>query len=1092
MFLFLCRWECFLEGFRAAPSRLLLLAGLFLAAAGASAQTLLLRFPDIHGDRVAFTYGGDLWTAPAAGGVAAHLTTHPGLELFPKFSPDGRWIAFTGQYDGDEQVYVIPSGGGVPRQLTFYPAAILDPGNGYDNQVMGWTPDGASILFWSTREADGVTSAGALYTVGLEGGAARKLPIPAAGAGCFAPDGKALVYAPVARDFSGWKRYQGGQAQGLYLFDLATRRQKRVAYSLRTEQDPMWIGDRIYFTSDRDGTLNLYSTDPATDHLKQLTFSRQWDARWASSDHAARIVYELRGGLHVFDLRSGKDQPIAITVPTDGGASRPTRIRAEVESWSLSPKGERALFVARGDVFTVPIEAGPVRDLTRGSAAHDKLACWSPDGRSIAFVSDRSGEEQIYVEDQEGKGPPVALTTTLKAFIRALAWAPDSQRLALADQEGRVYVLGVADRKLAQVAWERDGADPALAWSPDSRFLALTLSHANGLPGVAVWSTADGVLRRITSDLFPATQPAWDPRGRYLYLFSRRDYACRISSVEFDFTAQNLQGIFALALRKDVPHPFPPESDEVTVGDGEAPKVRPPAPGPLRIDWDGLEQRAVRVPVAPGSLERLVALEDRLLYGRSAPQPLGDDSSGQTLCVLDLGKRKETVLAENVQGWTCSQDGGWVLFRQHGAYVLMASVPDAPKRPVSVRDLWVDSVPAREWAEIFEEVWRRYRDFFYARNMHGYDWQALGDKYRPLLKYVTHRSDLTYVLTELVGELNVGHAFLGGGDYFEPDRPKVGLPGARLELDPAARRYRIARIYRGHNQEPRYRSPLTEVGVDAREGDYILAIDGSELRGSDDPYRLLRYKTNPVTLTLNASPDFKGARQVTYVPVESEAALRYLDFVLRSRDRVEQLSGGRVGYLHLPDMSSWGLEEFVKWYYPQIRKEGLVVDVRANSGGNVSELILERLGRKLMGAGFGRSERAETYPDTVFLGPMACLVNESTASDGEIFAYHFRGQGLGPLVGRRTWGGVVGFTDPGPLLDGGYVVVPEQGSTNRAGDWIIEGEGVHPDVVVENDPRSLLEGRDPQLDRGVQEVLRQLAEHSPRLPRRPADPVKTP
>jgi len=412
---------------------------------------------------------------------------------------------------------------------------------------------------------------------------------------------------------------------------------------------------------------------------------------------------------------------------------------------------------------------------------------------------------------------------------------------------------------------------------------------------------------------------------------------------------------------------------------------------------------------------------------------------------------------------------------------------------VSTRELMVDSVPAEEWAEIFREVWRRYRDFFYARNMHGYDWKALGDQYRPLLKYVTHRSDLTYVLSELVGELDVGHAFLGGGDFFQPARPKVGLPGARLELDEASRRYRINRIYRGQNEEPRYRSPLTEVGVDAREGDFVLAIDGEELKGSDDPYRMLRYKTGPVTLTLNGAPSFEGARQVTYSPIDSEVNLRYLDFVLRSRERVEQLSGGRVGYLHLPDMSAWGLAEFMKCYYPQIRKDGLVVDVRANSGGNASEMILERLGRRLLGTDFSAvAERTGTYPDTVFLGPMACLISATTESDGEIFAHHFRTLGLGPLIGVRTWGGVVGLSNAGPLLDGGYVGVPGEGTASRTGEWIIEGEGVHPDVELEDDPRSMLAGRDVQLDRAVEEVLRRLAEHPARLPRRPADPVKTP
>jgi tricorn protease len=1076
-------------------ARRVVLAGALLVAAGAArAQTRLLRFPDIHGDLVAFTYGGNIWTAPAGGGVASHITTHPGLELFPKFSPDGRWIAFTGQYDGDEQVYVIPATGGIPRQLTFYPAfGPLNPWAGYDNQVLGWTPDGKSVLFRSMRDADGVLSDGALYTVGLDGGPSRKLPIPAAGAGAFSLDGRTLAYEPVARDFSNWKRYRGGQAQGLYLFDLATRKPKPVVQSWRSERDPMWIGNRLCFTSDRDGTQNLYSADPAQDQVRQLTFSRKWDVRWPSTDHTGRIVYEMTGGLHVFSVREGKDRAIAITVPTDGGASRPARIPAEVEEYSLSPKGERALFVARGDVFTAPIQVGPVRNLTRNSGAHAKLARWSPDGRTVAFVSDLSGEEQVYLVDQEGKGRPVPLTTTLKVFLRSLTWAPDGKHLALGDKDGRIFVLGVADHNLVQVAKDINDGGVYLAWSPDGQYLALTLSHANGVDGLNIWSLADGRLHPVTSDLFEIMAPAWDPQGRYLYFLSRRDYAAQLSTVEFDFATADNIGIYAMALARDVPHPFPPESNEVTLAG--VPDTAPPAKAPpLRIDWDGLDQRVVRVPVTPGNLSQLEAAGDQLLYARTAPQPFESEAPvRQTLCLFDLKKRQESVLAEDVQGWTASADRSEVLVRQQDAYSLMATRPGSARQPVSTSELRVDSVPTEEWAEIFEEVWRRYRDFFYARNMHGYDWKALGDQYRPLLKYVIHRSDLTYVLSEMVGELNVGHAFLGAGDFYQPVRPKVGLPGAQLELDERSQRYRIARIYRGQNEEPRYRSPLTEVGVDAREGDYVLAIDGAELKGTDDPYRLLRNKTNPVTLTLNSVPAEAGARQVTYTPIDSEINLRYLDFVLRARARVEQLSGGRVGYVHLPDMGSWGLSEFIKWYYPQIRKEGLVVDVRANSGGTVSELILERLGRKLLGTNFNAvAERPSTYPDTVFLGPMACLISATTESDGEIFAYHFRSMGLGPLIGMRTWGGAVGFTSAGPLKDGGFVGVPVEGTASRGGEWIIEGEGVHPDVEVEDDPRSMLAGRDLQLDRAVAEVLRRLAEHPARLPKRPADPVKTP
>lgn len=1100
------------------PGRPLLLSRLALCLAlpaALSAQTKLLRFPDIHGDQVVFTHGGDLWSAPATGGTATRLTAHPGLEVFAKFSPDGKWIAFTGQYDGDEQVYVMPSTGGVPRQLTFDPAAgPLPPRGGYDHQVVGWTPDGSSVVFRAAGDADGVLSRTALYTVSLKGGLPKKLPMPTAGPGSFSPDGKRLAYTPMFRDFRHWKRYEGGWAQELYIFDLATKQQKKVASSKRTERDPMWIGDKVYFASDRDGKLNLYAVDPATDAVKQLTFQKTWDVRWPSSDERSRIVYELNGELHVFHVQDGRDQALAITVPSDGGASRPSRIAVErnIEGFALSPKGERALFVARGEVFTAPIEKGPVRNLTNSSGAHDRQARWSPDGKKVAFISDMSGEDQVYLVPQDGKGRPEALTSGLVGQLNGLVWAPDGKHLAFTDKDGVVHVLGVADRKLTKAAKDIFARVGDLAWSPDGQVLAFSLANLNGTRSLHAWSLGDQQLHRLTGDLAPVTDPAWDPEGKYLYALSRRDYAPQISNLEFDYAGNRNLDIVAYALRKDVAHPFPPESDEVGMaadkpapekkeeGEKKAEAAKPAGPAAVRIDWEGFEQRAVRVPVPADNLGGLEAVKGFLLYSKSEPFVYGEANGrrpgGSSLWMFDLKKRQESELLTGVQGWVLSQDGQKVLARTGqgpaASFQLVEVKPKgAEKKTVSTKELAVDRIPAEEWREVYDETWRRFRDFFYVKNMHGYDWKALREQYRPWLQHVTHRSDLTYVLTELISELNIGHTYTEGGDQFLPERAKVGLPGARLELDAAAGRYRLARIYRGHNEEPKYRSPLTEVGVDAREGDYILAIDGVELKADDSPYRLLRNKTFSVTLTLNAKPTLEGARQVTYRPIESDASLRYLDFVLRSKETVDKLSGGKVGYLHIPDMGAPGLYEFIKWYYPQIRKEGLVVDVRANGGGNISQMILGRLGKKLLGTRFGYAgEHPTTYPGTVFHGPMVALTSETSASDGDIFPYHFRFAGLGPLIGKRTWGGVVGGGNT-PLIDGGSVFVPQSGTNAPTGEWIIEGEGVTPDIEVENDPISMLAGRDPQLERGVQEVLKRMAEKPMALPKRPADPVKT-
>jgi tricorn protease len=1089
---------------RAVLLRLLILALTLIGAA--QGQTKLLRFPDIHGDKVAFTYGGDLWTASAKGGTATRLTAHPGLELFAKFSPDGLWIAFTGQYDGDEQVYVMPSGGGVPRQLTFDPAAgPLAPRHGYDHQVVGWTPDGASVIFRAGTDADGVLTRAALYAVKTKGGLPVKLPMPTAGSGSFSADGKRIAYTPLFRDFRHWKRYQGGWAEHIYVFDLATHRQQKVAATKRTERDPMWIGDRIYFASDRDGTLNLYSVDPSTEVVKQLTFQKTWDVRWPSSDHQARIVYELNGELRVFNVQDGSDRGLSISVPTDGGASRPSRISVEknIEGFALSPKGERALFVARGDVFTVPVEKGSVRNLTNSSGAHDRQARWSPDGKKVAFISDLSGEDQVYLIDQEGKGKTEALTAGLVGQLNGLVWAPDGRHLAFTHKDGLLYVVGVADHKLTKVAKDEFGHRGDHAWSKDGQFLAFSLGNENNTRSLHVWSLADQQLHRLTGELFTVADPAWDPEGKYLYALSRRDYAPQISNLEWDYAGNRNEDIIAYSLRKDVPHPFPPESDEVATAEqkegGDKKAEGPKAAVAVRADWDGFEQRGTRVPIPADNLRELEAIRGFLIYTKSGPFVYGDGGrrGGSTLWMFDLKKRQESEILPDVQGWTISPDGSKILARAgHGltaSFQLIEAKPKgAEKRTVSTKDLYVDRVPAEEWREVYDEAWRRFRDAFYVKNMHGYDWKALREQYRPWLQYVTHRSDLTYVITELISELNIGHTYTEGGDFVLPERAKIGLPGARIELDAAAGRYRLTRIYRGQNEEPKYRSPLTEVGVDAHEGDYIMAIDGVELKAEDNPYQRLRNKTFAVTYTLNAKPSLEGARQVTYRPIESDGSLRYLDFVLRSKETVDRLSGGKVGYLHIPDMGAPGLYEFIKWYYPQIRKAGLIVDVRANGGGNVSEMVLERLGKKLLGTRFGSGgDQPSTYPRTVFHGPMVALCNETSASDGDIFPYYFRRAGLGPLIGKRTWGGVVGGGGELTLIDGGSVFVPRTGTNAPTGEWIIEGEGVSPDIEVENDPVSMLAGHDLQLERGVQEVLKRIAEQPMTLPKRPADPIKT-
>jgi tricorn protease len=1099
-----------------------------LLASPAAAQTKLLRFPDVHGDQVAFCYAGDLWSAPSAGGTARRLTAHPGLELFPKFSPDGQWIAFTGQYDGDEQVYVMPAIGGEPVQLTFYPArGPLPPRWGYDNQVYGWSRDGKSVLFRSMRESWELTGT-RLFLVPAAGGLPKPLEMPVSGGGDLSPDERKVVYSPLTRDFRTWKRYQGGWAQDLFVFDRATRELTPVAHHVRTERDPMWIDETsIVFASDRDGTLNLYSFDTKSGEVQQLTTSRSWDVRWPSRGEDGEVVYENDGELWIYDTRKRSNRKLDIVVPDDGVSRRPSRVLASshVEGAGLSPKGERALFTARGDVFTAPIEHGPTRNLTHSSGTHDRGAEWSPDGATIAYISDATGEDEIWTIAQDGSGEPKQVTSGGDRMLLGLRWSPDGKRIAFNDKSNRLRVVTLETRAIAEVARNAGGPLGDFTWSPDGRWLAFSMTDPNQMRSIYLWRAEPAELHRVTDELWNETEPVWSPDGDYLYYLSDREYRPQLyTGLEWNFSVNRTTGLYAMALRKDVAHPFPPRSDEVTVaakadakpeeagkdetarrqeakaaGETQKPKEDEKKEGeakPVEIDFDGLAGRVARVPVEPDNYVSLNAVKGHLVYLRVGAPYYGRESERKTaLLVFSFEKREPSELVEDCNGYTVSQDGTKLLVASDAGFARYEAREGGKdtKKDVSTANLYVERVPREEWNEVFREVWRRFRDYFYVENMHGYDWQGLRKQYEDLLPHVGHRSDLNYVLGEMVAELNVGHAYIAGGDWAVPERPKVALLGARLELDPQARRFRIARILRGQNEESRYRSPLTEIGVDVKEGEYLLAIDGEELSPDADPYRVLRHKADrPIELTVGATPDPAAARKVRIQPLQSEVDLNYLDYVLRNRERVDKLSNGRFAYVHVPDMGENGIREFIKWYYGQVRKDGLILDDRNNGGGNVSQMLIERLRRVLLGTGFSRNEDfTQTYPGTVFTGPMVCLLNENSASDGDIFPWMFREAGLGPLIGKRSWGGVVGITDHGPLIDGGTCSVPEFGNNAASGDWAVEGHGVDPDIVVENDARSVLEGRDPQLERAVAELEKLCAARSARLPARPPPPVKT-
>ena len=1024
----------------------------------------------------------------------------------------------------------MPANGGIPQQLTYYPTGAPRAERwGYDNQVYGWTRDGARVLFRGTRESWtlGQTK---LYTVSAKGGSAVPLPMPLAGSGSYSPDGKQIVYSKVFRDFRPEKRYSGGQANYLAIFDFAKHSAKTITKGPRAERDAMWIGDKVYFNSDRDGTFNLYAYDVATGNTTQLTHSTTWDVRWPSADAASgKIIYEMAGELSILDTHTGESTPIHVIVTDDGVNTRPSRVSAvgQIEGAGLSPKGERALFVARGDVFTAPVEHGYTRNLTHSSGAHDRNAAWSPDGSRIAFISDMSGEEEIYTVAQDGQSKPVQLTTGGKAQRYSPRWSSDNSRIAFSDKDGKLFVLRVADRNLTEIADETSGRIGDYTWSPSGNTIAWSMTDSDRVSSsVYVWNATEGRARRVTVPTFNEYSPEWDPSGNYLYFLSDREYQPQLSSLEFNFAGARTTGVFALALRKDVKNPFPMESDEVSVDTSHATSkptgVTPPpgattttvtttattspsapsdsvkAPkGEIRIDYDGIESRVARVPIEPDNIDDIVATKDALIMHVNGAPYYGRDSDKHSFFnSFTFKDRKTALLLENADNYSFSADKKKVLVRAGGFAVYdmtgTASSVTASRKSVGTDGLVVDRVPKEEWSQIFDEVWRRYRDFFYVKNMHGYDWQALHDQYKPLVQYVAHRSDLNYVIQEMIAELSVQHAYIAGGDWDIPKRTPVALAGAVFTLDSASGRYRISKIYSGQNEEATYRSPLTEIGVNAKVGEYVLAIDGEDLRGTDDPYRMLRGKADrPVTLTLSATPSGAMTHRTSYRPITTETDLGYLDMVLANQRRVSELSGGKVGYIHIPDMGANGLREFIKWYYPQLRKEGLVVDVRANGGGNISQMLIERLRRQLLGVNFSRTQDyASTYPGATFVGPMAAILDEYSSSDGDIFPYMFRQAKLGPLIGKRSWGGVVGINGGVPLIDGGNINVPTFGTASSDGQWVIEGHGVDPDIEVENDAASVIEGRDNQLERAVQEVMKQMPSRQHTLPPRPPDKVR--
>ncbi len=1051
-----------------------------------SDEARLLRFPDVSENDIVFSYAADLWVVSRDGGIARRITSHDGMEFFPKFSPDGSKIAFSAEYDGNRSVYVIPAAGGEPKQLTHYPAQSLPTRMGPDFIVLGWYPDGSKILY---RSHQGTFNAwvGKLYGVSPEGGMPEQLPVPEGGFTSFSPDGQKIAYNRNFREFRTWKRYRGGQTLHVSIYDLETGELEQVTDWEGPDKFPMWYEDRIYFVSDREVRENIFVYETETGNVRQVTFHDTYDVKWPSLGPDA-IVYEWGGYLYLLDLETEEYERVSIQVPGDHTLTRSRYVDVgnNINSMDIAPDGKRVVFNARGNTFTVPAQDGNTRNLSGETGMHERWSRWSPDGKWIAYLSDITGEYELYIRPQDGRGEPVQLTHDSETFYFTPVWSPDSKKLAFGDKKLNLYYVDIESEEVHKVDESDHWEIRQYAWSPDSEWIAYTKPEHNNMSSIFLYSLEDQSNHRVTDYYTTESNPAFDPDGKYLYFTSNRDFNPLMAQFESNFLITRSTRPYLVTMRDDLESPFAPKSDEVEIDEEDANEQS--ENDDFRIDIEGIGDRIVGFPVRPGNYGNVQATSGKVLYMSGGISGLaGPVTDEQTsLIMYDLNERKEHTLLSPVNGYSVSANQQKLLYASQNRYGIVDIQPgvNVGDGLVNTGDMQIHLDPRAEWEQIFNEVWRLQRDFFYDPDMHGVDWEQMRENYKELLPYVAHRRDLTYVAGELISELAAGHAYKGGGDLPDVESVNTGLLGAEFELDEESGYYRIKKIYEGENWKSNRRSPLTEPGIDVSEGEYIIAIDGEELRAPATPYELLVNKAEKlVDLEVNDQPSQDGAREVTIKTISSETQLIYFNWVENNRRYVKEQTDGRVGYVHLPNMSLEGLQEFVKYFYPQIRKEGLIIDVRYNGGGFVSQMILERLRRVLAGMGISREGSPSTYPSAVFHGPMVTMLNMYSASDGDYFPYFFREYELGPLVGTRSWGGVIGISGRhAGLIDGGYVMQPEFSSYSLDREWHMENVGVEPDIHVDNKPYDEMQGIDAQLDRAIEEVMQLMEEVDTELP----------
>jgi len=1081
-----------------------------LMAAGAGATTAadtapgyVMRYADVSGDQIVFTYEDDLWLVAATGGEARRITSHPGRELAAKFSPDGSRLAFTGDYDGRGNVYVMDVRGGVPTRLTYHPSGGV---------VTGWTPDGKNVIFSSNREAPLYSSE--LYTIPVAGGMAVKLPVDRGSLASMSPDGGSLAYNRFGRHVRTWKRYQGGNAQDIWVADFASGEINRITDWTGSDQFPMWGDGAIYFNSDReDGNLNIYRYDTTTRATTRLTNYTDYDVKWPSYGDG-KIVFQYGPGLSLLDTATGVAAPVAITIPSDRRYIREELVEAETAkgSFGLSPAGERALVTVRGEILNLPTDKGDAVNVTRTPGSREKNAAWSPDGRWIALISDRTGEEQLYLVDQRGENEWRQLTKGTFGYTNQPVWSPDSKSLIFSDKYMKLYLVDAASGKTTVIghsdfddAWERWGVMDYV-WSPDSRWIAYTSQTANMNEAIYLYDTEHNTTVKLTDDMTEDWSPSFSPDGQYLYFLSNRTFNPIMGRQDQNHIFLKLARPYMFLLHADERSPFHGEDVAVPVTDDEKDdkqdKKDEDKDTATRIDLDGLASRVLACEgVAAGNYFRLTACADGfLMLDKKEPEfskyQNVDDGTGGSLDLLKYNpadKEAKPVLT-GIANYHLSADGKQLVYRAGHKYgmVTVAKGGEVGDGDIDVGAIKLKVDRRQEFPEIFAEAWRIQRDWFYDPDMHGVDWQAMHDKYAPFVAGCGTRGDLNYLIGEMISELNIGHTYVFGGDF--PDgapRVGVGTLGVAFAAEEGADYYRISEILPGVSWDERYRSPLADPGVPVRVGDYLIAIDDVPVKVGRNVYAQLVGKAGKmVRVTTNTKPSTKGAITTRVRTLRREMGLRYRDWVDGNLAHVDETSHGAVGYIHLPNMGENGLVEFGRSWYPQTGKQAMIIDDRYNGGGFVGDMIIDRLERVLWAISKPREGGTGTNPERAFHGPLVVLIDGDTYSNGEFFAEAINRLGLATTIGVRTWGGSTGIEAHQDMVDGGGTTPPQFGLYALDGTWPIEGWGVEPQIVVVNAPQDVVAGIDTQLDYAVEYLLKQLADNPdkwsvPSLPKYP-------